>query len=141
MEQSQAPTTLARPLPVNLPAAAAGLADLWSPRVAGRVNDVLMKVVRIEGDFVWHDHPDTDEAFLCLDGQVDLEVRDDGTGRVDTVELRAGDFFVVPQGVQHCPHAPGGATIALFEAAGVINTGAAGGEFTALVDVPLDAPR
>ena len=138
METSEAATTAARPRSVNLPGAAAGLAELWSPRVAGRVNDVLVKVVRIEGDFVWHDHPETDEAFLCLDGRVDLDVRDDATGRVDTVELRAGDFFVVSRGVRHCPHAPDGATVALFEAAGVVNTGAAGGDLTARADLPLD---
>jgi len=129
--------TVARPRSVNLPQAAAGLAELWLPRVAARVNDVLVKVVRISGDFVWHDHPDTDEAFLCLDGQVDLEVADAGTGRITTVELRAGDLFVVPRGVRHCPHSAAGATIALFEAAGVVNTGATGGDLTAAVDVPL----
>jgi mannose-6-phosphate isomerase-like protein (cupin superfamily) len=129
-----------RPRSVNLPAAAAGLAELWLPRVAARVNDVLVKVVRISGDFVWHDHPDTDEAFLCLDGWVDLEVRDPGTGRITTVVLHAGDLFVVPRGVRHCPHAPNGATIALFEAAGVVNTGGTGGDLTAAVDVPLDIP-
>lgn len=130
--------TVARPRPVNLAEAAAGLAELWLPRVAGRVNDVLIKVVRIAGDFVWHDHPDTDEAFLCLDGQVDIEVRDPETDLISTVELRPGELFVVPRGVRHCPHAADGATIALFEAAGVVNTGATGGELTAAVDVPLD---
>jgi len=131
--------SVARPQSVNLPEAAAGLAELWLPRVAGRVNDVLVKVVRIAGDFVWHDHPDTDEAFLCLDGQVDIEVRDPETARISTVELRAGDFYVVPRGVRHCPHATDGATIALFEAAGVVNTGSTGGDLTAAVDVPLDS--
>ena len=131
--------TAAGPRPVNLPDAAAGLAELWLPRVAGRINDVLVKVVRISGDFVWHDHPDTDEAFLCLDGRVDIEVRDPETSLIDTVVLQAGDLFVVPRGVRHCPHAADGATIALFEAAGVVNTGATGGDLTAAVDVPLEA--
>jgi len=125
------------PRPVNLPAAAAGLAELWLPRVAGRINDVLVKVVRISGDFVWHDHPDTDEAFLCLDGRVDIEVRDPETSHISTVVVQAGDLFVVPRGVRHCPHAADGATIALFEAAGVVNTGGTGGDLTAAVDVPL----
>ncbi|HEU5271316.1 MAG TPA: cupin domain-containing protein [Jatrophihabitans sp.] len=129
---------IVRVRPVNLAQAAAGLAELWLPRVAARVNDVLVKVVRISGDFVWHDHPDTDEAFLCLDGRVDLEVRDPATDLISTVELRPGDLYVVSRGVRHCPHAADGATIALIEGAGVVNTGATGGDLTAAVDVPLD---
>ena len=131
--------TAAEPRPVNLANAAAGLAELWLPRVAARINDVLVKVVRISGDFVWHDHPDTDEAFLCLDGRVDIEVRDPETSLINTVVLQPGDLVVLPRGVRHCPHAGDGATVALFEAAGVVNTGTTGGDLTAAVDVPLDS--
>lgn len=129
-----------QPEPVNLPTAAAGLDECWSPRVAGQINDVLLKVARIEGDFVWHDHPDTDEAFLCLDGELTIDLRDDTTGEERSVRLRPGDLYVIPRAVQHRPHAPGSATIALLEAAGVVNTGAVGGELTAPVDRPLDRP-
>jgi mannose-6-phosphate isomerase-like protein (cupin superfamily) len=121
--------------PINLTRAASGLPEAWSPRVVGQVNEVLLKVARLDGDFVWHDHPNTDEAFLCLEGQLVLDLR---FGRRElSIELGAGDLYVVPRGVQHCPHAPTGATIALFEAAGVVNTGEAGGALTAPVDRPL----
>ncbi len=121
--------------PLDLAAAAAGLTRTWSPRVAARVNDVLIKVARIEGDFVWHDHPDTDEAFLVLGGELAIELREDGVERM--VRLGPGDLFVVPRGVAHRPRAGAGARIALIEAAGVVNTGAAGGALTAEVDQPL----
>jgi mannose-6-phosphate isomerase-like protein (cupin superfamily) len=124
--------------PVNLTAAAAGLAETWSPRVAGAINDVLVKVARIEGDFVWHNHPDTDEAFLCLSGRLVIELRDGDPEAERSVELTPGDLHVIPRGVFHCPHATDGATVALFEAAGVVNTGATGGGLTAPVDRPLD---
>jgi mannose-6-phosphate isomerase-like protein (cupin superfamily) len=129
---------VARNGPVQLRAAAERLAEVWSPRVAARVNDVLVKVVRIEGDFVWHNHPDTDEAFLCLGGSLTLDVRDGDPEQERSVVLEPGDLYVIERGVFHCPHAPEGATVALFEAAGVVNTGAAGGELTAPVDRPLD---
>ncbi|HET7278859.1 MAG TPA: cupin domain-containing protein [Dermatophilaceae bacterium] len=117
--------------------AASGLDDTWSPRVAGRVNDVLVKVARIEGEFVWHDHPATDEAFLVLSGRLRLRVRDGAPERERTIDMEPGDFFVVPRGVEHCPVAEPGTSIALMEAAGTVNTGAAGGSLTAPVDQPL----
>jgi mannose-6-phosphate isomerase-like protein (cupin superfamily) len=123
--------------PLHLEAAAQRL-DTWSPRVAAQINDVLLKVVRIEGDFVWHDHPDTDEAFLCLSGRLTIDVRDGDPARERSVILGAGELYVIPRGVQHCPHAEPGTTIALLEAAGVVNTGAAQSELTAPVDRPLD---
>jgi mannose-6-phosphate isomerase-like protein (cupin superfamily) len=126
-----------RTSPINLPAAAAGLAETWSPRVAGRINEVLVKLARLDGDFVWHNHPDTDEAFLCLSGHLVIELRDGDRHAERSIELRPGDLYVIPRGVDHCPHAPAGATVALFEAAGVVNTGQAGGELTAPVDRPL----
>jgi mannose-6-phosphate isomerase-like protein (cupin superfamily) len=130
--------SVALPKAIALPSAAAALADTWSPRVAGQVNDVLIKVVRIEGEFVWHDHPDTDEAFLCLGGRLAIDLRDAAPGEERTVELAEGDLYVIPRGVQHRPRSSDGATIALLEAAGVVNTGGAGGSLTAEVDRPLD---
>lgn len=123
--------------PINLPSAAAGLPEAWSPRVAGRINEVLVKVARLDGDFVWHNHPDTDEAFLCLSGHLVIELRDGDRRAQRSIELLPGDLYVIPRGVYHCPHAAAGATVALFEAAGVVNTGQAGGDLTAPVDRPL----
>lgn len=118
--------------PIHLADRARTLAGTWSPRVAARVNDVLVKLVRIEGDFVWHSHPDTDEAFLCLSGRVTLHMRD------RSVSLEPGELFVIPRGVDHCPHADPGTTVALLEGAGVVNTGGAESALTAPVDLPLD---
>jgi mannose-6-phosphate isomerase-like protein (cupin superfamily) len=128
--------TAARPEPLNLSAAASGLAETWSPRVAAQVNEVLLKVVRMEGDFVWHDHPDTDEAFLCLSGRLAIALRDGDQER--SITLEPGDLYVIPRGVYHCPRAEPGTTVALLEAAGVVNTGAAASELTAPVDRPLE---
>jgi mannose-6-phosphate isomerase-like protein (cupin superfamily) len=131
------PVTSQQTQATSLGAAASALADTWSPRVAGQVNDVLVKVVRIEGELVWHNHPATDEAFLVLSGRLRLQVRDGSPPRRRTLDMAPGDFFVVPRGVEHCPVADPGTTIALLEAAGTVNTGAAGGTLTAPVDQPL----
>jgi mannose-6-phosphate isomerase-like protein (cupin superfamily) len=122
--------------PINLGSSAAGLAETWSARVAGAVNDVLVKVARIEGDFIWHNHPDTDEGFLLLSGDLVIDMREDD-GTEHPVTLAPSDFFVVPRGVFHRPRSAGGATITLFEAAGTVNTGTEGGALTVPVDVPL----
>ncbi|HEY8300846.1 MAG TPA: cupin domain-containing protein [Jatrophihabitans sp.] len=132
------PTRRGRTTPLNLPHAADTLSETWSPRVAGQVNDVLVKVARLEGDFVWHNHPDTDEAFLCLSGQVTIDLRDGDPERERSITLDPGDIYVIPRGVYHCPHSASGAAVALLEAAGVINTGAVDSDLTAPVDRPLD---
>ncbi len=124
--------------PINLGESAARLPEAWSPRVAVKVNDVLVKVVTIEGDFVWHNHPDTDEAFLVLGGSMAIDVRDGDPETERRVELAIGDMFVVPREVFHCPRSRSGATIALLEGTGVVNTGNSGGQLTAPVDRWLD---
>jgi mannose-6-phosphate isomerase-like protein (cupin superfamily) len=103
--------------------------EQWSPRVVAELNDYQLKVVRIEGDFVWHDHPETDEAFLVLDGQLRIDFRD------GAVHLGPGELFVVPRGIEHKPHATGEVTMLLIEPRGVANTGSAGGGRTAQNDV------
>ena len=123
--------------PLDLVFSASGLAEPWSPRVAGQVNDVLLKVVRLAGDFVWHNHPDTDEAFLCLSGSRTIDLRDVPDRDERTLTLNPEDLYVIPRRIYHCPHSAEGAAVALFEAAGVTNTGAAGGALTAPVDPPL----
>lgn len=98
---------------------------LWSPRVIAELNDYQFKLARIEGEFVWHDHPDTDEAFLVLSGEVVIELRD------GEIRLREGEMAVVPAGVEHRPVAQGECHLLLIEPRGVVNTGEAGGDLTA----------
>ena len=117
------------PQGVNLGAKAASIPEQWSPRVVAELNDYQFKVVRIEGDFVWHDHPETDEAFLVLDGELRIDFRD------GAVLLRPGELFVVPKGVEHKPFAAREVKLLLIEPRGVLNTGHAGGERTAENDV------
>jgi mannose-6-phosphate isomerase-like protein (cupin superfamily) len=102
--------------------------DLWSPRVIAEMNDYQFKLVRVEGEFVWHDHAETDETFIVLDGCLRIEFRD------GEVTLTAGEMFVVPAGVEHRPCADGEVKMLLIEPRGVVNTGAAGGELTAPSD-------
>lgn len=105
------------------------LGEQWSPRVVAELNNYQFKVVRIEGDFVWHDHPETDEAFLVLAGELRLDFRD------GAVTLGPGELFVVPRGVEHKPFAGQEVKLLLIEPRGILNTGHAGGERTAANDV------
>lgn len=101
----------------------------WSPRVVAEMNDVQFKLARIEGEFVWHRHDETDEVFIVIDGRMRIEFRD------GVVELGGGEMFVVPRGVEHRPVADGECRIMLVEPRGVVNTGDAGGAYTAPNDV------
>ncbi|MGR4070138.1 cupin domain-containing protein [Halomonas sp. LR3S48] len=105
------------------------LHEQWSPRVIAEMNDYQFKVVKLEGDFVWHDHPETDEVFLVIKGNLRIDFRD------GAVNLAAGEMFVVPKGVEHKPFAEQEAEVMLIEPRGVLNTGQAGGERTAENDV------
>ncbi|UIJ35512.1 cupin domain-containing protein [Allobranchiibius sp. GilTou73] len=100
----------------------------WSPKLVARINDYDVKIVKVEGDFVWHSHEDTDELFLVLDGELTIQLRD------RDITLRPGQLYVVPRGVEHCPRADGEVRALLLEPAGVVNTGAAGGDLTAVVE-------
>lgn len=93
------------------------------------MNDYQFKLVKIQGDFVWHDHKETDEVFIVLEGRMTIHFRD---GRV---ELSAGELFVVPKGVEHKPCAVDECHMLLIEPRGVVNTGEVGGEMTAKNDV------
>ena len=101
----------------------------WSPRVVAEMNDYQFKLVKLDGDFVWHDHPDTDETFIVLEGKLCIEFED---GQVD---LESGEMYVVPKGIAHRPRARGEVKVMLIEPRGVVNTGDAGGELTAENDV------
>jgi len=114
---------------INLLEKLGKFSDQWSPRVIAEMNDYQFKLAKIQNDFVWHDHPDTDEAFLVVEGSMSIDFRD---GRVD---LQAGELYVVPKGVEHKPYAKDECKILLIEPRGVTNTGDAGGELTAQSDV------
>ena len=103
--------------------------EQWTPKVIAEMNDYQFKLAKIEGDFVWHDHPDTDETFVVLEGQIRIDFRD------GTVELSEGEMFVVPRGVEHKPYAEAEAKILLVEPRGVKNTGDKSGDLTADNDV------
>jgi mannose-6-phosphate isomerase-like protein (cupin superfamily) len=119
------------PEPISLPEKIAQLSDPWSPRVVAEMNDYQFKVVKLRGEFVWHAHDDTDEAFIVLEGNMEIEFRD----RI--VSLRAGEMFVVPKGVEHLTRAADTCFALIIEPRGVVNTGTAGGPETAPNDVWL----
>lgn len=103
--------------------------DQWAPRVVAEMNDYQLKLTRLEGDFLWHDHKDTDETFVVLDGTLRIDFRD------GSVTIGPGELFVVPKGVEHKPYAAREVKVLLIEPRGVVNTGEIGGERTAANDV------
>ena len=103
--------------------------DQWQARVVAEMNDYQFKLVRIEGDFIWHEHADTDETFIVLDGQLRIDLRD------GSVLLSAGEMFVVPKGTEHKPYAEREVKLLLIEPRGVKNTGEESNERTAANDV------
>lgn len=102
--------------------------DHWSPRVVAEMNDYQFKLAKVQGEFVWHKHEDTDEVFIIMHGELVLELRD------RAVPLKEGEMFVVPKGVEHRPVAEHECHIMLVEPRGVVNTGEEGGELTAIND-------
>lgn len=123
-------TTATHPAPsgsyraVNLADKLSLLHEQWSQRVVAEINDYQFKIAKVEGDFVWHAHAETDEAFLVVAGELRLEFRD------GAVTLRAGEMFVVPRGVEHKPSAAQETHILVVEPRGVVNTGAEHNERT-----------
>ena len=112
--------------PVNLAAKLALFAERWSPKIVAQLNDYHLKLAKVQGEFVWHQHPDTDEVFLVLAGELRIELRD------GEVALGPGELYVVPRGVEHRPCAAEECHILLIEPAGTVNTGdAAGGGIAA----------
>ena len=103
--------------------------EQWQPRVVAEMNDYQFKVVKLQGEFVWHSHTDTDETFIVIEGDLQIDFRD------GVVNLSAGEMFVVPKGVEHKPFARNEVKLLLIEPRGVLNTGDAGGERTATSDV------
>ncbi len=103
--------------------------DHWQPRVVAEMNDYQFKLVKLLGDFVWHVHDDTDETFVVIDGVLRIELRD------GHVEIKAGEMYIVPRGVEHKPCADEEVQLMLIEPRGVVNTGADRNERTARNDV------
>lgn len=110
---------------INFEEKLAKFSEHWSPKIVAQMNDYHFKLVKLQGDFVWHSHADTDEVFVVLDGKMAIDFRD---GRVD---LERGEMLVVPKGVEHKPFAKEECRTLLIEPAGTINTGNTGGELTA----------
>ncbi len=102
---------------VNLTEKFALIADYWNPRVAGELNGQQVKLVKFQGPFMWHQHDDEDELFLVVDGEFTMEFRD------KNVLLKAGEFLIVPRGVEHKPVAEKEVSVILFEPASRLNTG------------------
>ena len=103
--------------------------ERWKPKVIAEMNDYQFKVLKLQGDFIWHDHKDTDETFIVVEGDLRIDFRD------GAVHVRTGELFVVPKGVEHKPYAENEVKLLLIEPRGVLNTGHKGGERTAENDV------
>ena len=117
------------PVPIDLAEKLATFSEPWSPRVVAEMNDYQFKLVKLRGEFIWHRHDDTDEAFIVLSGEMQVGFRD------GDVTLRAGQLIVVPKGVEHITRAAGECYALVVEPRGVRNTGDAGGPLTARGDV------
>ena len=114
---------------INLKEKLALFSDHWSPKVIAEMNDYQFKLVKIQGDFVWHHHDDTDEVFIVIEGSMKIEFEN------ETIELNEGDLYVVPKGVEHKPYAEEECMLMLVEPRGVVNTGNTEGDLTASNDV------
>jgi mannose-6-phosphate isomerase-like protein (cupin superfamily) len=115
--------------PINFQEKLAKLSEHWSPRIVAQMNDYHFKIARIHGEFIWHDHPQTDEVFVVLKGQLEIQLRD------GNVLLHEGEMFVVPKGAEHKPVAENECHILLVEPAGTLNTGDVVNERTAANDI------
>ncbi len=103
--------------PINFQKKLSLIEGQWSPRVIAELNDYQFKLVKIQGDFVWHAHAHTDEAFLVLEGQLRIDFRD------GAVHLGPGEMYVVPKAIEHKPYAAEEVKLMLIEPRGVVNTG------------------
>jgi len=110
---------------INLKSKFEEFADQWSPKVIEEMNDYQFKLVKIENDFTWHKHDDTDETFLVIEGKMGIEFED------QTIELSEGEMIVIPKGKKHKPYADKEAKIMIIEPKGITNTGDVTNDFTA----------
>lgn len=115
---------------INLQEKLSKFSEHWSPKIIAQLNDYHLKLAKVQGEFVWHDHPDTDEVFIVVKGHLTILFRD------GMVSLNEGEMFVVPKGIEHKPVAEQECHILLVEPAGLVNTGSAtDSELTAPNDV------
>ncbi|MBU2510067.1 cupin domain-containing protein [bacterium] len=114
---------------INFKNKLAKFSDYWSPKVVAEMNDYQFKLVKIRGEFVWHEHKDTDETFIVFKGEMKIELRD------RTIRLAEGEMAVVPKGIQHKPSATEECHIMVIEPRGVINTGESDSDLAAANDV------
>ena len=117
------------PAVINFAEKLTGFSEHWSPRVIAEMNDYQFKLAKLQGDFVWHRHDDTDEVFVVIGGRLRIDFRD------GEAVLGPGEMIVVSRGVEHRPHADAECQVLLVEPRGVVNTGDAGGALTAANDV------
>ena len=112
-------------MPINLIEKFKKISEYWSPKVISELNDYQFKLVKIKDDFVWHNHENTDEAFIVIKGKIFIEFKD------KTEEINEGEMIVVPKGVMHKPYAKREAKIMIIEPKGVVNTGEITNKLTA----------
>lgn len=103
--------------PVNFNDKLSLFSEQWSPKIIARLNDYHFKLAKLQGEFIWHVHPETDEVFIVLKGRLDIEFRD------GKVSLKEDEMFVVPKGMEHKPVAENECHILLVEPVGTVNTG------------------
>lgn len=115
--------------PINLKSKFELINEHWSPKVIAELNDYQFKLVKIKGQFTWHEHKETDEVFLVIEGSMGIEFKD------NTVTLKEGEMIVVKKGEQHKPFAFEECKVLIIEPRGVINTGESGGDLTSENDV------
>jgi len=115
--------------PINFQEKLTKFSEHWTPKIIAQMNDTHFKVVKVQGEFVWHHHAKTDEVFVVLKGQLEIQFRD------GQVEVNEGEMYVVPKGVEHKPIAAEECQILLIEPAGLVNTGDTESALTAPNDV------
>ncbi len=111
--------------PINFEEKLLKFSEHWSPKIIAQLNDYHLKLAKVQGEFVWHDHPETDEVFIVVKGQLKILFRD------GSVLLNEGEMFVVPKGVEHKPVAENECHVLLIEPAGTVNTGDVKDDLTA----------
>lgn len=111
---------------VNIQDKLSQFSDYWNPRIVGELNNQHVKLVKFQGEFVWHKHDHEDELFYVVEGEFNMEFRD------KKVTLKQGEFLIVPRGVEHRPVAEKEVSIMLFEPNTTLNTGDASSELTRL---------
>jgi mannose-6-phosphate isomerase-like protein (cupin superfamily) len=109
---------------VNLTKKFGQIPELWSPRIAGELNDSYVKLARLEGEFIWHHHEAEEELFLVFKGRLTIKLRD------QDLQLEQGDFVIIPKGVEHLPVAEEEVWVMLLEPKSTVNTGNVGGDRT-----------